>query len=59
MRHECKACGARLWSQYAQDKGVCPECEQPNAEQPTELEGYLTEVQAGEGWKHLVVTYCA
>ena len=26
----CQCCDARLWSSYAKNLGVCPECEEPD-----------------------------
>lgn len=30
MFNYCQCCDARLWSSYAKNLGVCPECEEPD-----------------------------
>ena len=30
MLNYCQCCDARLWSDYAKNLGVCPECEEPD-----------------------------
>lgn len=41
VTRRCAECDARLWSEDAKQKGLCPECQDEDVNEATDLEGRL------------------
>ncbi len=48
MFNYCQHCAARLWSDYAKNLGVCPECEEPD-KPLQDLEDVLEDLRVSKG----------